>query len=191
MAMRIFELYLSLLRKYPLKTRMLTAAFIGGLGNYLSQKMADSNKGVVWRRVLRFAALQFLLTPVHAVWYPTNADLAARVSADSPKVQVLVRVLLDQLIYSPMLNATAIFLAAVLGGESAEGAARNVRGAWASTQMRSWCVWPFAQLMNYSVVPAELQIFFANLVGLLWTIIFSRLLQQQQQQKQKQGRKKI
>ena len=47
------------------------------------------------------------------------------------------------------------------------------RADYVTTIISNWKVWVLPQLFNFAVVPVNLRVGFANVIGLVWTVILS------------------
>ena len=94
-------------------------------------------------------------------------------SAMTSIVETLFRLCLDQLLFSPLLNTVFYSLMTLWNEKSLRNAPNVVRTNLLPTMLRSWRVWPLAQVVNLSVVPPELRVLFANMIGFGWSIYLS------------------
>ena len=62
-----------------------------------------------------------------------------------------------------------------LASFSVAAIAAKLRAEYVLTIVSNWKVWVLPQLLNFAIVPVNLRVPFANLVGLVWTVILSIL----------------
>ena len=105
------------------------------------------------------------MSPIIHFWY----KFCDRAFAGKP---ALLRLVVDQILFSTSLNAFFFSLLNILNGKFA-----NIPGDVVSkvpgTMLMSWRVWPLAQYINFNYVPANLRVLFGNLVGFFWSIYLS------------------
>ncbi|AAS53939.2 AFR568Cp [Eremothecium gossypii ATCC 10895] len=93
---------------------------------------------------------------------------------DPTVVQVLERVLSDQLLYSPLsLYCFFWYSNYVIEGGTEETFALKIQRVYVSTLGCNYAVWPLVQFLNFLVIPKSLQVPFSSSVGVLWNIFLS------------------
>lgn len=70
------------------------------------------------------------------------------------------------------LYSYMIFIIAKLNGMNNKDAAKKMRKNYWHTQLMAWKVWPIACFINYSFMPIRYRVFFLNMVGFFWAIVF-------------------
>lgn len=86
-----------------------------------------------------------------------------------------VRVLLDQLVYSPPIIAAYFGFLGVSRGLDWEQTQHEVSTKLWPTMLVNWSVWFPAQAINMSIVPLRYRVFFANCVGFAYGIFLSMM----------------
>ncbi|GLD98456.1 hypothetical protein PINS_up007153 [Pythium insidiosum] len=85
---------------------------------------------------------------------------------------VMKRLALDQLGFAPTF--LPVFFSTLLTLEGVpEQIPSKLRQDWWPTVKANWVVWVPAQLLNFRFVPGNLQVLFANVVGLFWNSYLS------------------
>lgn len=93
---------------------------------------------------------------------------------DPSVVQVLERVLSDQLLYSPVsLYCFFMYSSYVMERGDAAACSRKVRRLYVSTLGCNYLVWPAVQFVNFLAVPKHLQVPFSSTVGVAWNCFLS------------------
>ncbi|AGO10939.1 AaceriAFR568Cp [[Ashbya] aceris (nom. inval.)] len=93
---------------------------------------------------------------------------------DPTVVQVLERVLSDQLLYSPLsLYCFFWYSNYVMEGGNDETFALKIQRVYVSTLGCNYAVWPLVQFLNFLAMPKSLQVPFSSSVGVLWNIFLS------------------
>lgn len=93
---------------------------------------------------------------------------------DPSIIQVLERVLSDQLLYSP-ISLYCFFMYSNYVTESGDAATfdKKIQRLFISTLGCNYLVWPMVQMINFSIVPKHLQVPFSSSVGILWNCFLS------------------
>ncbi|KNC84259.1 hypothetical protein SARC_03530 [Sphaeroforma arctica JP610] len=176
------QTYMRWLETYPLKTKALSSGVIAGLGDILCQvgfenksmfSAGDGNKGSEfgWRRFFVFSALGGLyLGPALHMWY----RVLGRVLPGTTQLAVAKRLAADQFVFAPVFIPSFMSLTLILQGKIAD-VPKKLADAWWPTVKANWAVWIPAQYINFSFVSPNLQVLFANCVGLVWHVYLSKV----------------
>lgn len=164
---RAVKAYARLLHKRPVLTKAVTSACTSGLGNLLSQLIAQRGKTVQWRTVAAFAAtgLIFVGPAIHyfLVWMD-------KVVPRSQKYSTFRRIILDRFIFAPPFLLIYFYLVAIFEGQSSKDALNKIRQFFWPMLVMNWKIWTPLQYININYVPREYRVLFANFVSLGWTI---------------------
>lgn len=107
--------------------------------------------------------------PAATTWYKF---LAKNVNLKSPNGTILARVALDQGVFAPVFIGVFLSSMATLEGNSVkEKLDKNYKTALTSNYM----LWPFAQAVNFKVVPLEHRVLFVNVISIGWNCYLSYL----------------
>lgn len=95
--------------------------------------------------------------------------------SDGPElVQVLERVLSDQLIYSPIsLYCFFMYSNYIMEGGDKESFQRKIRKVYLSTLGCNYLIWPIVQFVNFLFLPKQLQVPFGSSIGVFWNCFLS------------------
>lgn len=161
--------YLALLGSRPLLTKGITAALLNVLSDVFCQLVVEKSSTIDLKRIFGFAAIGGLLVgPALHIWY----GILGRVVTVDGSPGVLLRLVLDQFVFSPVSIATFLGLVLLLEGNASKIEAKLKKDLW-TTVSTMWKVWIPFQFLNFAIVPPQLQVGAANLVGLFWTVYMS------------------
>lgn len=154
---------------------MITAGLLAGGGDIICQNMfKNQSQGLNLSRTGRMIGLAVLFTPPTRLWYNFVPKIAEKF-VSKEILRPFAITILNQVFFSPPLLASWLLLARYLEtGDIAQSVDSMKERVWHGIKA-SWTVWPFANLVAFSVVPAMHRIFFMNLVAFGWNIFTSWL----------------
>ncbi|CAI5534757.1 unnamed protein product, partial [Closterium sp. Naga37s-1] len=156
--------------RYALKAvKAGTSMLLNLLGDLFCQLVVEGGHGVDARRAATISLLGLLLVgPTLHVWY----SLLFRVVSVQGTPGTLIRLALDQLLFSPLFIAT--FFSSLLTLEGRPSAIPDVlKQEWAKAVVANWKVWIPFQFLNFRFVPLHLQVAASNVIALLWNVYLS------------------
>ena len=167
--------------QHPMTTKMATAFVLACAGDAIAQRI-EGTAALSLRRMLVLGGVNVVyIVPILTFFYAVNEKLAARLKLEPGTKRTLVQLAFDQLVNAPIVVAgfyVAFGLASAVASGSAFSAASiaaKLRAEYVLTIVSNWKVWVLPQLLNFAIVPVNLRVPFANLVGLVWTVILSIL----------------
>ncbi|CCI43018.1 unnamed protein product [Albugo candida] len=183
--------YEQALQHRPYLTKTITATTIAATGDIIcqialekglvgdlnalneKQKLAvqgDASKIVIdWKRLAIFSFLTgVVMTPILHHWYL----FLSRNFAGAGKQAIAKRLILDQFLFAPSFLPIFFTMLLTLEGKF-DKVASKLHQEWWPTIKTNWIVWIPAQLINFGFVPGNLQVLFANVVGLFWNAYLS------------------
>ncbi|KAH8770936.1 hypothetical protein F5883DRAFT_520705 [Diaporthe sp. PMI_573] len=164
--------YQAKLVKRPLLTQVVTTAVLFGTGDVIAQQAVDK-KGLEKHDLARTGRMVLyggaVFGPAATTWYKF---LAKNVNLKSSNATTLARVALDQGVFAPVFIGVFLSSMATLEGNSVkEKLDKNYTTALTSNYM----LWPFAQAINFKVVPLEHRVLFVNVISIGWNCYLSYL----------------
>lgn len=160
--------YMKLLHDHPVLTKSVTSAAIAGSGDFMCQMCFESSD-FNWKR---FGIFTFLggvyIGPLLHGWY----GLLGRYVPGTSTRAVMTRLVADQALFAPPTVASFFSLLLLLEGKAGE-IPDKLQTDWWPTVQANWSVWIPAQFVNFRFIPANLQVLFANVVGLVWNSYLS------------------
>ncbi|XP_004482081.2 mpv17-like protein 2 [Dasypus novemcinctus] len=126
------------------------------------------------RRSGRMGAVGCSMGPFLHGWY---AWLERLLPAAGPRrlPRALAKVLLDQLLASPLLAAWYFLGLGCLEGQTMQESCQELGDKFWELYKADWCVWPPAQLLNFLFVPPPLRVTYVSGVTLCWDTYLSYL----------------
>lgn len=95
-------------------------------------------------------------------------------TSDPTMIQVLERVLCDQLVYSPcFLFFFFTYSNYIMEGGDGDTLRIKIQRVYLSTLGCNLIVWPIAQIINFSLMPKAYQVPFSSSVGIIWNCFLS------------------
>ncbi|KAL6950861.1 hypothetical protein ACO0QE_000143 [Hanseniaspora vineae] len=93
---------------------------------------------------------------------------------DPSIVQILERMLSDQLVYSPILLYMFFYYSNyVMEHGTVEKFQQKLKDLYLSTIMINYMIWPLAQIINFSIVKPHYQPIFSSTISLFWNCLLS------------------
>lgn len=178
--------YMAALDGAPLATKMVTAAVLGALSDLIAQAIegrggnAGERVGTDWRRVSALAAVGALLTAplFHALyeWLERALPLGG-LSAGQRTRNVALQLFVDQAVAAPawLLAFFPMFEVAESGQWDGARIARGLRRDFLPSLRLTWTIFPFCQLLSFSLLPSNMRVLVLNVVDLGYTAGLSLL----------------
>ncbi|KAK7204596.1 hypothetical protein BZA70DRAFT_267816 [Myxozyma melibiosi] len=123
-------------------------------------------------RTIRFAAWGFVLSIFLYKWLEL-LDAWLPISDDSVIVPVLCRVIVDQLVWTPIALSGFFAFMSFVEGAGVGGLKRKLSTLLVPTLKTNFTIWPAAQIINFRLIPLHYQLPFCSTVGLFWNTFLS------------------
>ncbi|RYD36583.1 MAG: Mpv17/PMP22 family protein [Verrucomicrobiaceae bacterium] len=173
----LWQQYNKLLETHPLMTKCITAGAIAAVADVTCQVSfpsdEDANKSLLermdWKRTRNFTIVNtFLFPPLAHYWY---GFLSVKI-VGTTFMAAIKRVVLDQMLFAPVLLASFFSAVLLVNGES-DRIPDKLRNDLPTTILTNYTVWIPAQLINFQFVPIPYRVLWANAVGFFWNIYLS------------------
>ncbi|KAI5809833.1 hypothetical protein DFH27DRAFT_161831 [Peziza echinospora] len=152
-------------------TQSATTGVLFATGDVLAQQGVEK-RGLENHDFSRTARMGFygglIFGPMVVQWY-RFLDRAIKIPGRA-NAELLARVAIDQVVFTPA-NMLLFFSAmAVLEGESPM---EKLRTSFKETILVNWMVWPGVQLVNFKIVPLQHRLLVVNMISLGWNSYLS------------------
>ena len=138
------------------------------MSDLVAQKVFEKKSTLNLMRCIKFSAIGGMLSPIIHTWY----GFCDKIFRAKTKWTPLIRLAVDQLLFSPSLNILFFSILSIFDGQPGR-IIPSLRTNLLPTMLMSWRVWPLAMYINFNYVPQQLRVLFGNLVGFAWSIFLS------------------
>jgi len=173
--------YLRQLDVNPVQTKALTSAVLSVVSDVLAQSLQGVPLSQLNTTSLRNQFIIGLLIrgPLVHYWYIILEKLFIKLGY-SPKQQnatvpALLKVLLDQTIFSFPFNLLYFYALGLLEGRSLDYIHAKIDREFMPMMISNLKLWPLVNVLNFTVIPENLRVLFGNIVGIFWTVYVIRL----------------
>mmetsp|Transcript_21990 Transcript_21990/g.36843 ORF Transcript_21990/g.36843 Transcript_21990/m.36843 type:complete len:240 (+) Transcript_21990:64-783(+) len=186
----LLDWYSNQLIRRPFVSKMITAAVVGAMGDCLCQ-MIDMKKSAEpllfdRRRLMVFTSVcGIYIAPVVHMWYDTLFKFPFIQNIRSTFKKTAVATVIDQIVGAGYINALFFFAfeffnryippvtpsstpILVAGFEA-------FKAKYWKTLTSSWTCWPIITAVNFSVIPPQFRVLFANICAVFWNIVLTSI----------------
>jgi protein Mpv17 len=154
-----------------LLTQAVTTSVLFATGDITAQQLVEQRglKAHDLKRTGRMALYGgFVFGPVATTWF----NLLARkiVIPGRPRLETLARVGCDQGAFAPVM--IGVFLSSMATMEGASAKERLEKNWWTALRT-NWMIWPFVQFINFTYLPLQYRVLFANIISIGWNSYLS------------------
>ncbi|KAJ6443014.1 Mpv17/PMP22 [Purpureocillium lavendulum] len=121
--------------------------------------------------------LRRVFGPVATTWF---GILARRVNLRNPRLETLARVGCDQTLFAPVMIGVFLSSMATMEGASAK---ERLEKTWWPALKTNWMIWPFVQFVNFTFLPLQHRVLFANVISIGWNCYLSWVNSQPDEEK--------
>ncbi|KAL6863097.1 Protein required for ethanol metabolism [Amphichorda felina] len=154
----------------PLLTQAVTTSILFAVGDITAQQVID-RRGLEKHDFTRTGRMAlyggFVFGPAATTWF---GFLSRRVNPTNKRYETVARVACDQLAFAPVMIGVFLSSMATMEGNSAQ---QKLETTWWPTLQTNWMVWPFVQMINFTFLPLQHRVLFANVVSIGWNSYLS------------------
>ncbi|KAF4589454.1 Mpv17/PMP22 [Ophiocordyceps camponoti-floridani] len=170
MVASLFRWYNAKLASRPLLTQSVTTAVLFATGDITAQQLVDK-RGVKGHDLMRTGRMAlyggFVFGPVATTWF---GFLSRNIKLPNRRIETLARVAVDQSVFAPVMIGVFLSSMATMEGASAK---QRLEKTWWPALRTNWMVWPFVQAINFTFLPLQHRVLFANIVSIGWNSYLS------------------
>mgnify|MGYP003365784449 FL=1 len=166
----IFKRYNYWLTKYPYRTNAITTGTLFGTGDIIAQKLFTKEDEYDYKRTIRATIYgSVIFSVVGDKWYKLLNNLKLSNSMRG----IIVRVGIDQIIFAPFGLVLYYTSMTILSGGYIKDIRQKLSNQWWPTLYTNWLIWPWIQIINFSIVPVQYRLLCVNAIALLWNTFLS------------------
>ena len=181
------SLYMNALTAHPLPTKVATGAVLAVAGDAIAQAHEPQPHEYDRRRASSFAVFDMAYRALQHATYPSIVNfchgqyigtvvslLFSQYYLPLEFGAALERTLSSQLVIVPFIYYPVFFaLTAYVQGLDVEGGVNRAKDMFLPLMQRNLLFWIPVQMIQFSLVPEDLQIPFVSVMGLFWTFVLS------------------
>lgn len=155
----------------------INVALLMGAGDLIAQLAMEKKPISDWnyQRSLRFSALGFcVVAPVMRKWYGTLEGMVAK--NQPPLDRGLKKMFLDQALFAPPFTLLISYLVPFVNGEKHDDIVDGLKKTYFDILKGNYMLWPVAQVVNFTLVPLQYQVIYAQCIALIWNSYLSWML---------------
>lgn len=170
MVVSLLRWYNGRLAARPLLTQSVTTAVLFATGDITAQQLVEQ-RGLKNHDLTRTGRMALyggcVFGPVATTWF---GFLARNVNFANRRVETAARVFCDQAFFAPVMIGAFLSSMATMEGASAR---ERLEKTWWPALKTNWMVWPFVQTVNFTFLPLQHRVLFANIVSIGWNSYLS------------------
>jgi hypothetical protein len=156
---------------------MITAGIIFGAADTVCQKFLEpADKRFDYRRLMNMVMIGSLISaPMGHLWYCKWAPMITQRLTTKTRLQPLVSMIADQILYTPLTLSIFLFSNNYLRDFKSLKAAIQTKEKFWSGLTTNWKIWPPIVLVGFAMIPLQMRVLYMNAFGFFWTIYLSHL----------------
>ncbi|KAL5233606.1 hypothetical protein ACI65C_001016 [Semiaphis heraclei] len=166
-----FKWYRFYSHTYPIRTNLVQTGVLFGLGDLMAQSAVEKRKPdeIDWLRTVRYASIGCAVGPTLTMWYKTLDRLGTKNT-----IPIVARkILVDQMIASPIINAAVMTMSRVFSGDEWPQIQKKLEDNYVKVMLTSYLIWPAVQTFNFTIVPQQYRVLTVQIVSLAWNTYLS------------------
>uniref|UniRef100_A0A7G3AF19 Mitochondrial inner membrane protein Mpv17 n=1 Tax=Lutzomyia longipalpis TaxID=7200 RepID=A0A7G3AF19_LUTLO len=163
--------YRKALTRYPLLMQSLQTGILMASGDVIAQVVVEKTDNYNYLRTAQFSAIGlFMAGPGLRFWY---GILDKHIHGRNVKIKTLKKVALDQLIFAPTFMLAFLGVLGVMKGQALPEIEDKIRADYVDILKTNYCIWPWVQLANFSIIPLNYQVLVVQFVAIFWNTYLS------------------
>jgi len=170
----------------PLLTKSITSCATNAFSDVLCQKLIITAKEeendtstsplTIDKERLGQAAVTGLIWsgPITHYWYKILFGKLT-ISINDPIISLIVQILLDSIIFSPITVSGYFTLRSIMEGSGIEGIKDKLSTRLVKTVLGAWKFWPAANIINFGFIPLEFRVLYMNLLSIIWSFYLTNV----------------
>lgn len=180
-----WEAYEVAVKMNPIETKACISGIVYSFGdliaqNYEGRDVSEWDRGRVLRSGLCGLLAHGPLSHLYYLGLDTAFAQQSFIDVDS-WMSPIIKVGIDQTVWSIFWNSTYYVLLGILKAESPQTIVSSVRQSWWDLLKAGWRLWPIVHVCTYGIIPVQHRLLFVDTVELIWVCILSTYGQQQRQ----------
>lgn len=167
-------IYNNFLVRKPYLAQSIQVSVLMGAGDVLAQTFVEkkSIKEINVYRTFQFAGIGFcFIGPCLRLWYG-QLEKICKHQRHRWKMAI-TKVSLDQLVFAPIFLTAITTIVSLLQGMELQNVIKRLKNDYWELLRANYCIWPLAQLINFSVVPLNYQVLFVQVIAIVWNTYLS------------------
>ncbi|CDW91795.1 mpv17 pmp22 family protein [Stylonychia lemnae] len=170
----ISERYNYHLSTRPLVTKMITSGAIGAFGDLLCQTFENRTKKEKSYNLQRtksfFLTGTFFIAPLLHLSY---SIVLPRLVPELTTVGAIKKLALDQLVFAPVVVTMFYPVINFIEGKPFQQSIEDLKNKFIPTMITNYKIWPLANFINFTFIPIQYQVLWANMISLLFNACLS------------------
>ena len=166
--------YSKSLERRPILTKCSTAAAISCLGDVICQTI-DKKKDEKYdiKRNVQFSSIGFFF--VAPMLHLNYSKILPFLFPSGVKYEALKKLAFDQSIFASIMTAGFFCLINCIEGNGIQKGINDTKEKYLTTMMVNWKLWIPASFVNFTIMPNQYQVLFANCVSVIYNIMLSSI----------------
>lgn len=180
-----WEAYEVAVKMNPIETKACISGVVYSIGdliaqNYEGRDISEWDRGRIFRSGLCGLLAHGPLSHLYYLGLDTVFAQQSLIDTDS-WLSPLIKVGIDQTVWSIFWNSTYYILLGILKAESPKTIISSVQQSWWDLLKAGWRLWPIVHVCTYGIIPVQHRLLFVDAVELVWVCILSTYGQQQRE----------
>lgn len=171
--MGFLKWYTKCLESRPIITKMITSFITFSTGDLMCQqieKAKNKDKKYDVMRTIKQGSFGFMVTPYLHMQFCIIMPWLFRGKGAANTIKSVVY---DQLIGAPIFTSLFFIYLDMNSGKSFNESVKELEKKLMPTLYMNWKIWPTIMFVNFSLVPVQFRVLYANITGMFWSAYLS------------------